>query len=315
MLMLLPALAAAAAADSAADSEVGGSSAAACSGVAGGGGAAAGAALSASTSPEAWDTEQQVQEVGQMLVQLLAGSRSAFDADVCETSSGQEKWAVTRLPHIRRANAALGVELLPALVAPPLAVLSANGPNLEAAARWKLYGCGGSWATPADREAAVHKRLEWLLALHLLCGMAWSLGEEVEAGAAGSPDDNGNCRVDRATEHIPFVTADGAALAAEEAAKSEGAWPPREPATLAAAAAAAHHLLSRWHTIRAAVLPSPLAFGTSGDFDRHSRLCRVTLRVQQRLPHTCRQLTDAAAAAVQTGSPAQLQAAGIHAAT
>ncbi|PRW60903.1 serine threonine, partial [Chlorella sorokiniana] len=256
------------------------------------------------------DTEQWVLEVGQMLVQLLAGCCSSFNPDVREKAGKGDFWWDTSLPHIRRAYVTLGLELLPSLVAPPLAVLSASGPAFAEAARWRLYGCSGSWATVEAREAAVHKWGEWQMALHDLCGLAWSLGEEVAAGPAGSP--YGNCRTgaDRISTHVPFPTTDAAAVAAEEAVQASGAWPPRDPATLAAAAAAAQHLLGRWHTIRAALLPPPPADPDASVNDKSlAHMSRIALRLQQRVPHTCRQLVAAAAATLRCSSAAQLQAA------
>lgn len=98
-------------------------------------------------------------------------------------------------------------------------------------------------------------------------------------------------------------------MAAEGAAEASGAWPPRDPATLAAAAAAAQHLLARWHTIRAALLPPPPPDSdASTDDGSLAHLSRIALRLQQRLPHTCSQLVAAAAAALEGSSPAQLQA-------
>ncbi len=195
-------------------------------------------------------------------------------------------------------------------MAPPLAVLSANGPALAAAARWVLYGSGDSWATAEAREAAVQKWLEWHNAIYRLCELAWSLGEEVEAGAAGSPFGGCHLSGNQPMRHIPFVTGGPAAIAAEQAAKAAGAWPPRDPATLAATAAAAQHLLARWHTIRAAVLPPAPPDADAVTYCRsHSRLCRIALRLEQRLPHTCSQLVAAAAAALKASSPAQLQEA------
>lgn len=149
-------------------------------------------------------TEQQVLEMGQMLVQLLASCCSSFNPDVREAAGKQDYWWDTSLPHIRRAYVVMGVELLPALVTPALAVLSASGPAFADAARCRLYGGGGTWATLEARKAAEYKWLQWQMALHQLCGLAWSLGEEVEAGAAGSP--YGNCRTgaDRIATHVPF---------------------------------------------------------------------------------------------------------------
>lgn len=318
MLRLLPSLAAAAAA-SAADCSVSsvaaGSGDAASSGQATEGTKAAGRAAVAGAAfgpaeHEVCGTEQLVLEVGQMLVQLVAGGCSSFNADVRETATKGQSWWGSNLPHVNQAHAVLGLELLPALVAPPLAVLSANGPALQAAAQRSLYGhsaAGGSLDSADAHEAAKRKWIEWHVALYRLCELAWSLGEEVEAGPAGSPfgSDGG-----RTGKHRIVPTLDAAALAAEEAAKAAGAWPPRDPAILAAAAAAAQHLLARWHTIRAALLPLRQA-GSDASMNAKvlAHLSRIALRFEQRVPHTCRQLVAAAAAAMKGSSSAQLQAA------
>ena len=259
--------------------------------------------------PEVRGTEQLVLEVGQMLVQLVASGCSSFNASVRETATKGQSWWGATLPHIKRAHVALGVGLLPALVAPPMAVLSANGPTLQAAACYRLYGCDGGWATEQAKDAAMEKWVEWYMAVHCLCDLAWSLGEEVEAGAAGSALGSSWGADSRSRNFRAVACPDATINAAEAAAKAAGDWPPRDPATLAAATAAAQHLLARWHTIRDALLPPPPADSDASTDDRSlSQLSRIALRLQQRLPHTCSQLVAAAAAALEGSSLAQLQA-------
>eukprot|EP00887_Chlorella_sp_A99_P007170 scaffold2.g7170.t1 len=71
----------------------------------------AGSAEFCEAGPEVLGTEQQVLEVGQMLVHLVARGCSSFDADIREEASKSVTYSDQHLPNFAQAHAALGLAL------------------------------------------------------------------------------------------------------------------------------------------------------------------------------------------------------------
>lgn len=162
---------------------------------------------------------------------------------------------------------------------------------MPALAQWPLdivASCGGAFRQHSQLMQGYERGgwgrlwVEWEVAVERLAAFLWCLGEEVEAGAQGAARGS--------SQYGGEAGLATGAPAAVAAARRAGAWPPKDPAMLAGAAAAALLLLSRWQSMRAALVPSEAAVGR--------RSGTVSLRLQRRLPEACRQLVAAACAAL-----------------
>lgn len=171
-----------------------------------------------------------------------------------------------------------------------------------------LRACSQAQAPPPDNPEGTGMFslwAEWEVALLLLAGFIASLGEELEAGAAGAPRGTRKCPEGGGLQS--GLVPDGSA--AGQVARRTVKWPPPDPAPLAAAAAAALLLLSRWHALRAVLVPEAFAERAAG-----ARSGTVSLDLQRDLPKACRQLVAAAAAALDGSRKSRLMRQALPAA-